>query len=126
MRDVIGLDVQEIRIVDGSGLSRYNLVSPNQMVTFLKEMRSNRALKAALPVGGESGTLKGRMLSFGGRVAAKTGSMTGVSALCGFVTTETGEELAVAIFVNGYMKEGREIKVKLEDEICHILVNAIP
>ena len=126
MRDVIGLDAQELRIVDGSGLSRYNLASPNQMVTFLKGIRSNRVLKAALAVGGETGTLKRRMMNFGGRVAAKTGSMTGISSLCGFVTTETGEELAVAIFVNGYMKEGREIKLKLEDEICHVLVNAIP
>ena len=126
MRDVIGLDTQELRIVDGSGLSRYNLASPNQMVTFLKEIRSNRVLEEALAVGGKTGTLKRRMLSFGGRVAAKTGSMTGISSLCGFVTTEMGEELAVAIFVNGYMKEGREIKLKLEDEICHVLVNAIP
>ena len=126
MRDVIGLDAQELRIVDGSGLSRYNLASPNQMVTFLKGIRSNRVLKAALAVGGGTGTLKRRMMNFGGRVAAKTGSMTGISSLCGFVTTETGEELAVAIFVNGYMKEGREIKLKLEDEICHVLVNAIP
>ncbi len=126
MRDVIGLDVEKMRIVDGSGLSRYNLASPDQMMTFLKRMHSNRFLKTALPVGGEVGTLKRRMLSFRGRVAAKTGSMTGVSSLCGFVTTETGEELAVAIFVNGYMKEGREIKVKLEDEICHILINRIP
>ena len=126
LEEKIGLDKGKIRVVDGSGLSRYSLVSPDQMVKFLKEMRPNRAFKSALPVGGEAGTLKNRMLSFGGRVMAKTGSMTGVSSLCGYVKTEAGENLGVAIFVNNYMKDGREIKVRLEDEICHVLVNAIP
>lgn len=115
---------ESLRVVDGSGESRYNLVSPNQMIEFLKAMEGNRIFKKTLAVGKESGTLRNRMRGFGGQVAGKTGSMTGVSGFSGFVTTEEGEHLAVAIFVNGYMKEGREIKIKLEDEICHILVNA--
>ncbi|MCB1109770.1 MAG: D-alanyl-D-alanine carboxypeptidase/D-alanyl-D-alanine-endopeptidase [Chlamydiia bacterium] len=124
LQERVGIPPKEIRVVDGSGESRYNLISPDQMMCFLKEMRRNRVLRDALPVGKEIGTLKDRMKGFGGRVVAKTGSMTGVSSVCGYVTTETGEELAVVIFANGYVKGGREIKLKLEDEICHLLVNA--
>ncbi len=119
----VGLNPEEMVIIDGSGLSRYNLVSPAQMIEFLKKMRSNREFKGALPIGGKDGTLKNRMGTIPGKVRAKTGAMTGVSSLCGYIMTDLGEELAVAIFVNGYVKEGREIKKKLEDRICQMLVN---
>ncbi|MCB1106976.1 MAG: D-alanyl-D-alanine carboxypeptidase/D-alanyl-D-alanine-endopeptidase [Chlamydiia bacterium] len=124
LKKAVGLEPKEMCILDGSGESRYNLVSPEQMISFLEEMRSNHVLRDALPVGGASGTLKKRMAPFGGKVIAKTGCMTGVSSICGYVKTGSGEELAIALFVNGYVKNGREIKVKLEDEICHILVNS--
>lgn len=117
------IELEALRIVDGSGLSRYNLVSPSQMVSALQFLEGNQTFKEALPVGRECGTLKHRMCGFGGCVAAKTGSMTGVSSLCGYVTAESGERFVVAVMVNGYLKEGREIKSKIEDEICRILVN---
>ncbi len=123
LKEYVGLNPEELVVVDGSGESRYNLVSPAQMVDFLKKMRGNRDFKGALSVGGEDGTLKNRMGTISGKVKAKTGSMTGVSSLCGYVTTDSGKELAVAIFVSGYVKEGREIKKKLEDGICQMLVN---
>lgn len=123
LREKIGIDSEMLRVVDGSGLSRYNLVSPKQMVAFLKKMSGDRLFKSALPIGGVDGTLRNRMKMFEGKVVAKTGSMTGVSSLCGYVKTDSGDELALAIFVNGYVKEGREIKRKLEDGICQMLVN---
>ncbi|QVL57796.1 MAG: D-alanyl-D-alanine carboxypeptidase/D-alanyl-D-alanine-endopeptidase [Simkaniaceae bacterium] len=123
LSEKIEIDSGTLRVVDGCGLSRYNLVSPKQMITFLKKMKGNRSFVSALPIGGVDGTLKNRMKMFEGKVRAKTGSMTGVSSLCGYLKTDSGRELAIAIFVNGYVKEGREIKKKLEDGICQMLVN---
>lgn len=110
-------------VVDGSGLSRYNGVAPHEMVEFLKKMRGNRAFMDSLAVGGVDGTLKYRMGMIPKKFLGKSGSMTGVSSLCGYATTNTGRELALAIFVTGYVKDGREIKKKLEDGICQLLVN---
>jgi len=121
-----GLDVDEMIVLDGCGLSRYNLVSPKQMVTFLKWVHESftyrEELKASLAIGGVDGTLKRRMKApfLMSKVRAKSGSMTGVSALCGYVE----DDVAFAIFVNGYVKSGREIKRKIEDEVCHVLVNS--
>jgi D-alanyl-D-alanine carboxypeptidase/D-alanyl-D-alanine-endopeptidase (penicillin-binding protein 4) len=110
-------------VVDGSGLSRYNAVAPHEMVEFLKKMRGHSAFMESLAIGGVDGTLKNRMGMIPRKMRGKTGSMTGVSSLCGYLTTNTGREFAIAIFVNGYVKEGREIKRKLEDGICQLLVN---
>lgn len=123
LREHIGLNPEEFVVVDGSGLSRYNLITPKQMIHFLKKVRSNRAFVNALAVGGIDGTLRHRMKTFEGKVKAKTGSMTGISSLCGYLETDSGKEFAIAIFENGYVKEGKEIKRKLEDGICQMLVN---
>jgi D-alanyl-D-alanine carboxypeptidase/D-alanyl-D-alanine-endopeptidase (penicillin-binding protein 4) len=95
-------------MADGSGLSRYNYVTPDALVTILAHVDADAKLKgpfeAALPVGGEDGTLEHR---FGGtpaaaNVRAKTGSMTGVRALSGYVTTADGERLAFSILANNF------------------------
>lgn len=125
----VGMDVEEMVVLDGCGLSRYNLVSPRQMVAFLRWVHEGfvygAVFKEALPIAGIDGTLKGRMKApfLQGKVRAKTGSMTGVSALCGYVEGEE-DGMVFALFANGYVKSGREIKGKLEDEVCHVLVNA--
>lgn len=121
----VGLDCEEMVILDGCGLSRYNLVSPHQMVMFLswvhREFPYASELKAALSIGGVDGTLKSRMQQIQAKVRAKSGTMSGVSALCGFLVTEDHEEMAFAIFVNNYVKRGREIKRELEDKVCQVL-----
>lgn len=122
LKEVVGLNPEELVVVDGCGLSRYNLVSPDQMIQILRILRSNRVFNESLPVGGIDGTLRHRMEGIVGKVRAKTGSMTGLSSLCGYVTTEAGEELALAIFENGYIKQGRDMKKQIEDEICTLLV----
>ena len=63
------------------------------------------------------------MKTFEGKVKAKTGSMKGTYSICVYLETDSGKEFAIAIFENGYVKEGREIKRKLEDGICQMLVN---
>jgi D-alanyl-D-alanine carboxypeptidase/D-alanyl-D-alanine-endopeptidase (penicillin-binding protein 4) len=95
------------RIVDGSGLTRRNRVSPATVVRLLQALDADEQvgpiLRASLPQAGRTGTLAGRMRGTAavGRCAAKTGTINGVSALAGFCTTRAGREVAFAILQNG-------------------------
>ena len=72
----------DARLYDGSGVSRYNLVSPAGTVALLKAATKYRSIVDSLPIGGTDGTLADRKLPR--RVRAKTGSLTGVQALAGY------------------------------------------
>lgn len=90
--------------VDGSGLSRYNLFSPSSFVTILDSMRQEfgmERLKSIFPTG-DSGTLKGFYVSDNGKIYAKTGSMSGVLALSGFLYTKNNRLLIFSVMVNNY------------------------
>ncbi len=107
-------------LVDGSGLSRMNRLTPIQMARFLIYMATSPnygLFYRALPEAG-LGTLKKRLLatSAAGNVHAKTGTMRGVSNLSGYVTTKSGERLIFIIFVNGYAN-GAAVARKLQDGI---------
>jgi serine-type D-Ala-D-Ala carboxypeptidase/endopeptidase (penicillin-binding protein 4) len=94
------LDTQRLALHDASGLSRLNLTTPQATVAVLRKMSTDQVFRNSLPVAGIDGTLQGRLGDAKGRVSAKTGLLTYVSALSGYVTTEAGEELAFAIFCN--------------------------
>lgn len=89
-------------IVDGSGLSRADRTTPHQVVNLLIAMRGNAALRAALPVPGGPGTLEFRMRGSAaqGRCAAKTGTLSNVSALAGYCRSANGHLLAFAFLEN--------------------------
>ena len=93
---------------DGSGLSRYDLVTPTALVQVLTAMARDEQLSArwmaALPVGGTDGTLQHRLAgtSAEGRVRAKTGSLSAVRALSGYVETTSGEHLVFSMLANNY------------------------
>lgn len=95
------------RIVDGSGLTRRNRVSPALVARLLRTFAADETvgpiLRAGLPQAGRSGTLARRMRGTAavGRCAAKTGTINGVSALAGYCTTRRGREVAFAILQNG-------------------------
>lgn len=95
------------RIVDGSGLTRRNRVSPQTVVRLLLALDGDATvspiLRSSLPQAGRTGTLARRMRGTAavGRCAAKTGTITGVSALAGFCSTLAGREVAFAILQNG-------------------------
>ena len=93
------------RVVDGSGLSRGNAVSPRTIGRLL--VRAERepwfdALYGSLPLAGVSGTLKKRMrgTAAAGRCRAKTGTLIGVSALAGYCRSRSGHRIAFAILMN--------------------------
>ena len=109
----IGID--QFVIADGSGLSRYNYVTPEALVSVLEHVRSHpqsaALFEATLPVAGRDGTLAARMAgtAAAGNVRAKTGTMSNVSALSGFVDTQDGERLIFAILANNYQSGSGEI-----------------
>jgi D-alanyl-D-alanine carboxypeptidase/D-alanyl-D-alanine-endopeptidase (penicillin-binding protein 4) len=104
----MGMDITRIHQVDGSGLSRTNFVSPRNLVRLLDYFHSSplaQVLYDSLPIAGVDGSLRGRMK--GTRAAnnchAKTGYVSNVSCLSGYVTTRDGEMLAFSIMMNNHL-----------------------
>ncbi len=94
-------------IEEGTGLSRRNLATPNAMARLLAFLASQpyaATLQDALPLAGVDGTLQWRMRNTPAQnnLRAKTGSMSFVHCLAGYVTTGDGERLAFAIMLNNY------------------------
>ena len=104
----VGVDTTAQRLADGSGVSRYNLVTAGQIVTLLDYMTSREdlfpAYFEALPVAGVDGTLENRMRGTAaeGRARAKTGTLNGVTSLSGYVDGADGERLAFSMLVEFY------------------------
>jgi D-alanyl-D-alanine carboxypeptidase/D-alanyl-D-alanine-endopeptidase (penicillin-binding protein 4) len=96
----------EYRQVDGSGLSRLDLISPHQvaqLLAYVEKQEYKDSFEKSLPIAGKDGTLKNRMKQTPAEnnVHAKTGSMSGVHTLSGYVTAKNGDKLAFSIFLNG-------------------------
>lgn len=121
----LGLDGSRYEFADGSGLSLYNYVSAELEVRLLRYAFENaniyNHLLPALPIAGQDGTLKRRMQSefTRGNVHAKTGTVTGISSLCGYLTAANGHHLCFSIINQGVMhgKNGRTF----QDKVCSIL-----
>ncbi|MBI3493866.1 MAG: D-alanyl-D-alanine carboxypeptidase/D-alanyl-D-alanine-endopeptidase, partial [Acidobacteria bacterium] len=102
--------VQQADVIqrDGSGLSRYDYVTPEALVTILahvdRDARLRGPFEAALPIAGRDGTLANRMKGTPaeGNARAKTGSMANVRGLSGYVTTADGEPLVFSILANNF------------------------
>jgi len=119
-----GLSVSGLRVLDGSGLSPSNLTTPSQMMQVLDfafhNSTSNEPFVTALPIAGIDGTLKHRMGNIARRVRAKTGTISGVVSLAGYVVSADNEVFAFVIMVNG--SKGMTWKYKeMEDKIATVL-----
>ncbi|MFK2873150.1 D-alanyl-D-alanine carboxypeptidase/D-alanyl-D-alanine endopeptidase [Dyella lipolytica] len=111
--DRIGMPPDASQIQEGTGLSRQDLATPNAMVdllTYLVRQPYGAQLRDALPTAGVDGTLEWRMRDSPAvaNVHAKTGSMTYVRCIVGYVTTASGERLAFAIMLNNVVQEAGE------------------
>ena len=110
-------------ILDGAGLSPFNLITPDQLSILLNYAYHDKKiapyLLAALPIAGVDGTLKHRMYHF--QVRGKTGTLQSVSTLAGYLVTARNHHLSFVIMVNGY--KGRCYPyTHLQDQICQYLV----
>ena len=106
----LGFNPADYNIADGCGLSQYDYLTPELEVALLKYAYEHKELYAAfyptLAIGGVDGTLDYRMHNKAtkGKVHAKTGTLTGVSALAGYTTTANGHLLAFSIMNNGILQ----------------------
>ena len=118
----VGLREQEFVLADASGLSRRNLVSPAATVKLLTHMwksENRETFVASLPIAGEDGTLDWRFsrTPVRGRIRAKTGTLSHVTAISGYIATADDRDLAFSIMVNNYGVQASYIR-NLVDKIC--------
>lgn len=123
----IGIDTNQFVMVDGSGLSRLNMVTPQQIVTLLRYMRNSPQrdyFYHSLPIAGNDGTLKNRMqrTAAEGNVRAKTGFVGYARALSGYITTADNEELAFSMIANNYSVPTAMANL-IQDLVCERLAN---
>jgi len=118
----LGVNPNSYVLADGSGLSRHNLASPEALVQTLRVMASSTVYRDSLPVAGISGTLKSRFQNTPaqGIVQAKTGSMSGIVTLSGYLNATSYEPLIFSILVNQSNLPAAEIRQTI-DEIVILL-----
>ena len=122
-----GLNPENYRLADGSGLSLYNYLSAEAEVKLLrytwKQKRIYDQLLPTLPIAGIDGTLKNRMefTSADGNVQAKTGTLTGVSSLAGYCTAPNGNRLCFAIINQGSLRAA--VSRDFQDRVCILLTS---
>jgi len=121
----IGARTSGVRLRDGSGLSRLNLVTPAATVDLLRFMDRHEygaIYRESLPVAGVDGTLERRMRGTPaeGNVRAKTGTLAYTFTLSGYVTTARGERLVFSIMANHHTGEAAHVLSAL-NELCAML-----
>ncbi len=102
-----GIAETDVSLNDGSGLSRNDLISANttvQLLTYMSKHKYFAQFRDALPIAGVDGTLSTRMRGTPaqGNIRAKTGSLSSVASLGGYVTTASGERLVFSMMLNNY------------------------
>lgn len=123
----IGIPSDGIVQYDGSGLSRHDLITPSAVVTLYsymaKQSKYSQAWRDSLTIGGVDGTLKNRFKGTAaqGNIRGKTGTIDQVSALSGYLTTASGEQIIISIVVNGVPVQG--LRTSLIDDIVVNLAN---
>lgn len=126
--DTLGIDAGSFHMADGSGLSRGNRFSPDQVTTLLREMffhRWGREFMRTLPYSGEAGqSWKKRLATppYRGNVFAKTGTLRDVSTLSGYAKARSGKTYVFSILMNDTQSNWRAKQA--QDAIVRQLINA--
>jgi D-alanyl-D-alanine carboxypeptidase/D-alanyl-D-alanine-endopeptidase (penicillin-binding protein 4) len=121
----MGISKNEFSMRDGSGLSRFNLISPHSVSLLLRYMSKHEYFPYfydSLPISGVDGTLRSRMKKTPaeGLVRAKTGTVGYVRNLSGYVESENGEKFLFSFLVNNYLLPTPSIN-NLQDRIGILL-----
>ncbi|MDB5209901.1 MAG: hypothetical protein JWQ30_728 [Sediminibacterium sp.] len=114
---------QKPKWVDGSGLSRYNLITPQDFVWVLTQMKNEfkwERIQAILPTGGE-GTLSSYYKNYAGKIYAKTGSLSNHLALSGYIITKKGKQLIFSVLVNAEMSPAANIRKGVEKFLTGVM-----
>lgn len=121
----IGVSHKNYRIADGSGLSLYNYLTPDMLMRMLRYAYRNpniyEYLYPSLPIAGVDGTLQKRMLTAPckGNVRGKTGTLTGISSLAGYLTAANGNTVCYVIINQGVMRAATA--KAMQDRLCQAL-----
>jgi serine-type D-Ala-D-Ala carboxypeptidase/endopeptidase (penicillin-binding protein 4) len=128
-----GLNLEGFHMVDGSGLSRFNLIVPRETIQLLSIMAQGpheEAFCNSLAVAGEEGTLKNRRKEKSAialtSVRAKTGTMTHVRNLSGYITTRNGKLLAFSFLCNNHNVSGNIIDDLYDRILARLTVFILP
>jgi D-alanyl-D-alanine carboxypeptidase/D-alanyl-D-alanine-endopeptidase (penicillin-binding protein 4) len=103
----VKIDTSQIRLADGSGVSRYTLTSSDQLISLLTWIYNSKHKDdfiSTLPGGGwPNSTLEKRLINEGGKVRAKTGGLSGARNLSGYIESPKYGPVAFSILMNGYI-----------------------
>jgi D-alanyl-D-alanine carboxypeptidase/D-alanyl-D-alanine-endopeptidase (penicillin-binding protein 4) len=121
-----GIDVSTLRFEDGSGLSRYNLLTPRataRLLAAINSMKDGDVIWNALPIGGVDGTMKNRVQGTAAQnnARAKSGTFSIASNLSGYVTTRDNHRLAVSLYMN-FARDGDAAR-RAEDAVFAALAD---
>ena len=128
LHDTVGIDTNTFHLSDGSGVSRYNYSSPEHFIKLLTWAYNDKVIRdqflSTFPIGGWDGTLDDRMKNEDStvKIIAKTGTLSGVSCLSGYIFTTRGDPLAFSILMNGYVDEAKPFR-NLQDRIVSALTD---
>ncbi len=120
--DKLGLNYDDIRIVDGSGVSKNNIITADFMSEFLVKIADNEEFVNSMATAGE-GTLTTRMLYFRDNLRAKTGTLSDVSTIAGYITSRNGKRYAFDIMINDPKSKSADKKVLEEYILRDIYTN---
>ncbi|TET32091.1 MAG: D-alanyl-D-alanine carboxypeptidase/D-alanyl-D-alanine-endopeptidase [Planctomycetota bacterium] len=120
-----GISKSSFTLRDGSGLSKKNMITPQALLAVMRKVYGGKHKKmflGSLAVGGVDGTLKKRFRKspVKGNVRAKSGYLTGTSALSGFVTGKSGKTAAFVILINGLKTSNAQAK-KWQQKLVEIV-----
>ncbi len=124
---IMNFNPDDFSFNDGSGISRYNLVTTELLLETLKFLYQKHhtlfiRLYDSLAIAGYDGTLRGRLKNapLQNNVRAKTGKLRGVSSLSGYLTNSSGSLIAFSIMIQNYVNKTQQGRTIL-DEICKLL-----
>jgi D-alanyl-D-alanine carboxypeptidase/D-alanyl-D-alanine-endopeptidase (penicillin-binding protein 4) len=117
-----GLDSLAFNLRDASGLSAQNLLPAAAIVQLLEHVRAapwGEGYRTSLPTPGlRGGTLAGRLPSLAGRLFAKTGTISNVNSLAGFLVTDAGRELTFSIMSNGSGLPSATVRAAIDSTVA--------
>jgi D-alanyl-D-alanine carboxypeptidase/D-alanyl-D-alanine-endopeptidase (penicillin-binding protein 4) len=114
---------QKPKWVDGSGLSRYNLFTPEDFIAILNKMKDEFAWDRITNIlaSGGSGTLGNYYKNSSGKIYAKTGSLSNNVALSGYLITKAGNTLTFSVLVSNYTGSGSNIRRAVEKFLNYVM-----
>jgi serine-type D-Ala-D-Ala carboxypeptidase/endopeptidase (penicillin-binding protein 4) len=123
--DSVGADSTQFSLRDASGLSHVNVVSPltfARLMLWMRRQPNFPVFERALPVAGKSGTIRNRMVGTAveGRVVAKTGTISRVNALSGYVTLPNGQVRVFSIQTNNHDVGGSAMVARIDSLVVEM------